>query len=217
MHRNADRLDARILLDLRPVRRLARPWARGLVVLGAAAVVAALIAARLGTRHDAPLLGPAVLWGVSALQALAGLILVGAALREAVPGRALGSGASRLLIAAGFGAVVVVTFVTWSVHASLVPAGRWLFYWRVCLEVPVVAGLPALLVTLFLAHRAYPVRPALVGALAGLGAGLLTDGSWRTYCEVSAPSHVLSAHLLAVAVLTTAGLVLSVVFARLHR
>jgi hypothetical protein len=217
MDTNADRLDARILGDLRPVHRLAHPWKRGLIVLGAALAVAALVAARFGVRHDAPLLGPAVLWGISALQALAGLLLVGAALRESVPGRALGSGASRLLITAGFGAIVLVTFVTWSVHASQVPPGRWLFYWRVCLEVPVVAGIPALLITLLLAHRAYPVRPAMVGALAGLGAGLLTDGSWRTFCEVTAPSHVLSAHLAAVATLTVAGIVLSVAFSRLRR
>jgi hypothetical protein len=49
------------------------------------------------------------------------------------------------------------------------------------------------------------MRPAITGALAGLGAGLFADSSWRLYCEVSDPAHVLTAHLGAVAVVTLAG------------
>jgi hypothetical protein len=87
-------------------------------------------------------------------------------------------------------------------------------YWTVCLRTPLVIGLPALLLTLVLAFRAYPTRPVLTGALAGLGAGLLTDGSWRTFCEVSDPVHVLTSHAGAVVVLTMAGMSLAWAAAR---
>jgi hypothetical protein len=45
----------------------------------------------------------------------------------------------------------------------------------------------------------------LVGALVGLGAGLVTDAGWRTFCHVSDPWHVLSAHLAAVLALCGTG------------
>jgi|WetSurMetagenome_2_1015567.scaffolds.fasta_scaffold411152_1 hypothetical protein len=210
-------VNERIVGDLRPVRRLAQPWRRGLVVLCAALAVAASITTAFGVRRDAAALGPLALWGFSVLQGLGGLFLIGAALRESVPGRSLGPRLSRLLLAAGFATLLLVTLATWSVHASQVPVGRDALYWRICLQIPLAAGLPALLLTLLLAYRAYPTRPALVGALAGLGSGLLTDGSWRTYCEVTAPSHVLSSHVAAVALLTVAGVVLSVTISRQRR
>jgi len=77
-----------------------------------------------------------------------------------------------------------------------------------------VIGLPGLIITLALAFRAYPTRPLLTGVLAGLGAGLLSDGSWRTYCEVSDPVHVLTSHVASVALLTMAGTALAWLAAR---
>lgn len=76
-------------------------------------------------------------------------------------------------------------------------------------------GLPLLALTVFLVFRAYPTRPGVTGALAGLGAGLLADGSWRTYCEVSDPAHVLTTHFASVALLTLAGVVLARLFSRI--
>jgi len=92
-----------------------------------------------------------------------------------------------------------------------VPSGLDRLYWMVCFRTPLVLGVPAMIVALVLAFRAYPTRPAVTGALAGLGAGLLSDGSWRTFCEVSDPVHVVSAHLASVAALTLLGIVLAVV------
>ena len=54
----------------------------------------------------------------------------------------------------------------------------------------------------------------LTGALAGLGAGLLSDGSWRTYCEVSDPVHVLTSHSASVVLLTLGGILLAWAAAR---
>lgn len=217
MTKNADTLEARILADLRPVRPLARPWKRGLAVCGVAALLAAVVMLRFGLRVDAPALGPGVLWGLSALEAGLGLLLVAAALRESVPGRRLAPGWAPLLLLAGISLAVTVTFITWSVHAREVPAGKTMAYWAVCFKTPTLVGLPSLIVTLLLAFRAYPTRPALVGALAGLGAGLLADGSWRTYCEVTAPVHVLSAHVASVLLLGVLGLALGAGAGRLRK
>lgn len=194
-----------ILENLRPVRRLGRPWKRALPALGLAAITALLVFAGFGVRADARQLGRAALWGLSLLQACYGGALIALALRTAVPGRELRRIVHVLLALAAAGVVLTVTFVTWSAHPSHVRPGRETLYWTVCFSTPVVVGLPALLLTLLLAFRAYPTNPALTGGLAGLGAGLLSDGSWRTYCEVSDPVHVLSSHAASVLLLTLAG------------
>jgi hypothetical protein len=56
-----------------------------------------------------------------------------------------------------------------------------------------------------LAARAYPTRPAVAGAMLGLGAGLMADAGWRIFCHFSEPAHVLSAHLAAVIMSTIIG------------
>jgi hypothetical protein len=206
-----------ILADLAPVRRLARPWKRTLLVCALGAVVALAVSVRLGVRADAAALGDTVLWGLSALQVCYGVALIALALRTAVPGRDLRRRAATLLLLAGAGVVVTITFVTWSAHPSHVPAGMDARYWTVCFRTPLVVGLPALLLTLLLAFRAYPTTPLLTGALAGLGAGLLSDGSWRTYCEVSDPVHVLTSHAASVVLLTLAGMALARLAATLSR
>ena len=140
-----------------------------------------------------------------------------ASLRESVPGRSLPPRAATLLLSAGAGLALVVTFATWWTHASQVPAGRSDLYWRVCFATPTILALPALALALLLAFRAYPTRPPLIGALAGLGAGLLMDGSWRTYCEVSDPAHVLSSHLASVLLLTFVGIAAAAGIARFKK
>ena len=75
-------------------------------------------------------------------------------------------------------------------------------------------ALPVLAATLFLARRAFPMRPSLVGALCGLGAGLIIDGGWRTYCEVSLPGHVIGSHLLAMGALILLGAVAGAALSR---
>jgi hypothetical protein len=192
-----------ILADLTPVRALAAPLRRAMVLLPAGILLLAAQPLIYGLRGDAPVLGMFRLWGLSAAQSLLGLLFIAAALREAVPGRALPRG--RVLLVLGALVSVAVTFVTWQGSATLVPLGHVAFYWTVCFTRPVMIGLPVMAIALALAWRAYPLRAALVGALAGLGAGLMTDAGWRTFCHVSDPVHVLSAHLAAVLALSGAG------------
>jgi hypothetical protein len=207
-------VERQILGDLRPVRPLARPWKRALGVCGVGALLACGVYLGFGVRHDARLLGRGVLWGLSGLQAAYGVILIVSALRVSIPGRTLARQFAAGLLLAGVGLVLTITYATWLAHASLVPIGRQYLYWSICFRTPVLLGLPPLLLTLLLAFRAYPTRPALTGALAGLGAGLLSDGSWRTYCEVSDPGHVLTSHVASVVLLTAGGLLLALLFAR---
>ena len=160
----------------------------------------------LGERGDAPVLGAWWSWGVSILQLLAGLLIVGLALREAVPG--LGLSGRALLAALVGGAVVVVgvTLGTFTVSPTAGPPGtQWPFF-GTCLRHSALLGAPAVVVAGWLAARALPLRPWLTGALYGLGAGLMTDAAWRLFCNVSSPGHVLSAHGGAVLALTLLGM-----------
>jgi hypothetical protein len=121
---------------------------------------------------------------------------------------------ARLLFVLGALVSVAVTFVTWRGSATVVPPGHVALFWTVCFTRPVMIGFPVMAIALALAWRAYPLRAALVGALAGLGAGLMTDAGWRTFCHVSDPVHVLSAHLAAVLALAGAGAVIATLLAR---
>lgn len=193
-----------ILDDLRPVRPLRRPFVRALVFWPLTVLLLTGQAAVLGLRRDAGRLGFPLLWGLSAAQALAGLGFLVSALREAVPGP---TRTKRSVVLLGLALLwtVGVTLLTWSASATVVPPGGVAFFWRVCSGGPLAIGLPVLGLVLAFAARAFPLRPGWVGALAGMGAGLITDAGWRTFCHVSDPSHVLLAHIAAIATLTLIG------------
>lgn len=204
-----------ILADLTPVRPLPAPLRRAMVLLPAGVLLLAAQPLIYGLRGDADVLGLVRLWGLSAAQSLLGLLFIAAALREAVPGRTLPR--ARLLFLLGALVSVGVTFVTWQASATVVPPGRVGLFWTVCFTRPVMIGFPVMVIALALAWRAYPLRAALVGAFAGLGAGLMTDAGWRTFCHVSDPVHVLSAHLAAVLALAAAGAAIATVLDWLRR
>jgi hypothetical protein len=205
-----------ILADLRPVRRLGRPGERALVACGAAGVVLAVVPAWLGVRSDLRQMSGWLVWGAYLLQVVYASLLIVAALRDAVPGRQRPR-ESTVLFAGGIAIVLTITAVTWLGHPTSLREGTWGTSWRTCFTTPVILGLPPLLLTLYLIGRAYPLRPALVGAVAGLGAGLLVDASWRTYCPVTDPVHILTSHLAAVLVLSMAGAAIAFAQARVTR
>ncbi len=198
-------LRAAVEADLGPVAPLPAPWRRSRLLVPIALLTLVGIHFGLGLRVDADRIGSAALWGLSALQAAAGLALLVAALRESVPGRALGRG--ELLAAfGGLGLwIAAVSWLTWLRSPTAVPGGREAFYTAWCIAWPVALSLPLLALGLYLARRAFPLRPHLVGALLGAGSGAVVDAGWRTYCEVSAPGHVLHTHALALAAATAVG------------
>ncbi|MGE5361594.1 MAG: NrsF family protein [Bacteroidales bacterium] len=207
-------LRARVFADLQPVRPLAPPWKRALVVVPAALLLAGLTRLLYGTRQD---LGILMLWGASLLQAAVAVALAVAALREVIPDRKLTQKGAVALFALGFGGALVVTMLAWHESPTVAPPSRQYVYWLFCLRHTIVFGLPALAILLALAARGALWRPGLVGTLAGLSAGLLADAGWRTFCSVSEPRHVLTSHFAGVVALVLIGGVAANVVAFLRR
>ncbi len=116
----------RVFADLRPVRPLAEPWKRALVVAPLGLALVALVHLRFGTRTD---LGALLLWGLSLLQLVVGLGMVVVALREVIPDRALSVRMQIGLLAAGLALAVGVTYLAWHAsHTVAAPAMRYP-YW----------------------------------------------------------------------------------------
>lgn len=197
--------------DLRPVRPLLPPWRRALLIAAIAVCVLATLTTFWSWRWNLSALGPAWAWGVSIAQALLGLVVLGAALREAVPGRNL----PRWVVATAIGGaavvVVLVTFATGRALPATMPPGVWLRYAWECWGISMVNGLPLFAVATWLVTRALPTRPVLAGALCGLGVGVMADAATRLFCWVSTPSHVLLSHDGAIVTLMVAGALVTTV------
>lgn len=209
------RLRDEVVRTLRPVRPLAPPWRRalwpglvGLALLAAVPLVYSL-------RVDRAAVGDLLLWGGSVLQVGVGLLLVSRALAESIPGRL--AGASHLAWHAGLAVAMLIslTLLTNAASPTLVPPSGT-HYFEVCLSRSMALGLLPLAAVLGLLAAGLVVRPLTTGALAGLGAGLFADSSWRLYCEVSDPAHVLTAHLGAVVGVAMAGVLGGFLIARLR-
>ena len=190
-------LRARLAADYRPVRALPSPWARALWILPFALV--ALVAAPVAftVRPGAASLGWIGVWGFSIAQTLLGVLVVGAALRESIPGRDWSRTAIGLWIALPLLAVVALTLYSWETSPVTLLRGFWMVG-GLCFAGSAATALPVVALASILAARAYPTRPAVAGAMLGLGAGLMADAGWRIFCHFSEPAHVLSAHLAAV-------------------
>ncbi len=205
-------LRVRLAADYAAVRPLPPPLARALIL--APFALLALVAAPwwFELRVDMVRLGWAQAWGWSLLQSIAGVVLVAAALREAVPGRAWSRVPLALWLLAPVALVIVVTFTTYGASPIALRNG-WAIVGAMCLAGSLATALPGAVLSAVLAARAYPTRPGLTGLLGGLGAGLMADAGWRLFCHFSEPAHVLSAHLSGV---IAAGLCGALLSHRLH-
>jgi len=207
-------LREQLAADYRAVRVLPSAWVRALWVSPLAVLALAAAPFWFNVRIDAARLGWFGLWGASALQTLLGVVLVAAALRESVPGRSWSGAAVALWLAIPLALVVGVTIISWQASPIVLRGGGWWLVAAMCFSGSAATALPVVVLGNILAARAYPTRPALAGALIGLGAGLMADAGWRIFCHFSEPSHVLSAHLAAV----VASSIVGAVFAQLaHR
>lgn len=208
-------LRARLAADYQPVRALRSPWTRALAIVPIAIVALTGAQFAFNVRPDAPSLGWLGVWGLSIAQSLFGLIVVGAALRESVPGRDWSRGAIALWLALPIVAVIAITLISWQASPVL-PRADWWLVAGVCFAGSASTALPVVAFASILAGRAYPTRPAIAGALFGLGSGLIADAGWRIFCHFSEPSHVLSAHLAAVIMSTIIGALAAVRMSRLR-
>lgn len=208
-------IDLRALIeaDYKAVRPLLPPFVRALSV--APFAILALIAAPVffNLRSDADRLGLAIMWGASLFQTVLGFIVIIAALRESVPGRAWSSAALAAWIIAPLMLLIAVTLGTWQVSQIPLQRGWWLVG-LVCVSGSAATALPMVALANVLAARAYPTRPAIAGLLLGIGAGLVADAGWRLFCHFSEPSHVLAAHLGGVTLVALAGVALALTLRR---
>ena len=180
--------------DLRPIRPLRPPFVRALALIPIAVAIVLSVPGLRFFRSDMAVIGFVRAWGFSFGQALAGLVIVGVALRESIPGRGLSRGAAIATIAIGLAIPFALLGVTASAFDIGPQPGNELAEGIGCFRVSAISAIPALVAAAFLAARALPTRPALAGALYGLGCGLVADAGLRLFCEYTVPSHVLFGH-----------------------
>lgn len=198
-------LRSRIAADYTPVRPLPSPAVRALAVTPLAILALFAAPTYFDVRADAAALGWSLTWGASLVQVAVGFTLITAALRESIPGRSWTPAQLALWIAAPLIVVIAITLA--SAASSAIPLGRnaWWQVSVVCLTGSAAMALPIVALANILAIRAYPTRPLAVGALLGLGAGVMADAGWRMFCHFGEPAHVLSAHLGGVVLAAAAG------------
>jgi hypothetical protein len=209
-------LRAQLAANYRAVKPLPSPLARAMWVAPFAALALLAPPTYFNVRSDVHQLGWMLGWGASLLQAGLGFIVIAAALRESVPGRAWTAPALTAWIVIPIAVVLAVTLASWQL--SLMPLQRrfW-FVGAVCLSSSAATALPVVAMANVLAARAYPTRPAIMGLLLGLGAGLVADAGWRMFCHFSEPSHVLPAHAGGVAAAAIIGAALAVTLGKRAR
>lgn len=202
--------------SLRPVRPYLSPWLRALALLPVGVVLLVGIPAWWGARPNLALLGGFGGWGLSALQTLLGLTVVGLALRDAVPGQEL----SRRTLIALFALGVLVFSALTLASEWLAPVALRQHVWALeavgCFRIAATWGIPALALVAGFTVRASPTRPVVAGAACGLGAGLMTDAGMRLFCGVSTVSHVVVGHGAAVLLLVLLGALVGAVTDRLR-
>ena len=183
-----------IARDLRPTRPLRPPSVRALALIPLAVAIVLAIPALHFFRSDMSAIGFVKAWGFSFGQALAGLLIVGIALRESIPGRGLSRPAIVATVAIGLAIPAAILLLTATRYDVGPGPGDAFAEGANCFRVSAVSAIPALIAAAILAARAYPVRPLLAGALYGLGCGLMADAGLRLYCEYTVPGHVLLGH-----------------------
>ena len=203
-----------IARDLRPTRPLWSPSVRVLMLIPIAVAIVLAVPGLHFFRSDMAAIGFVRAWGFSFGQALAGLVIVAAALRESVPGRGLSRGSIAAIVAIGLAIPFALLAVTASAFDVGPAPGRALEEGAACFRVLATSAIPALIAAAWLAARALPLRPALAGALYGLGCGLIADAGLRLYCEYTVPGHVLLGHGGAIVAAMVFGAIVSKVIPR---
>ncbi|HEV8240112.1 MAG TPA: NrsF family protein [Thermoanaerobaculia bacterium] len=203
--------------SLRPVRPCLPPSGRALALLPAGVVLLVGIPLLLGPRPNLHLLGGLGSWGLSALQMLGGLFVVGLALRESVPGRELSRRELVGIVAGGLLLFLALTLASEWLAPVALRRQVWLHEAVGCLRMATRWGLPALGLALVLVARASPTRPLVASAACGLGTGLMADAGMRLWCGISTVSHVLVGHGAAIVTLAAAGALAGLGLARWKR
>lgn len=132
--------------------------------------------------------------GVSAILASLGVALLVLALREGVPGAGLGGARSAGAIGCAIALQVVTGLLLWHGGGRATAADDGVAAGLHCASVEGWIATPFLVVAIGLLMRAFPVRPAASGALAGAAAALLADAIWHLACARVDLAHLLQWH-----------------------
>jgi hypothetical protein len=193
---------AEVQRDLQPVRPLASPGRRALALLPVAIVLFLGMPVFWGWHTHAQL-APWPSWGLSALESILGLSVLAAGFREAVPGRQLSGKTLLVLICVACAGFLLINATSYEPpQVPIETRFRWL---RECISMTILFSIPALLPPAWLVSRALPNRPALTGALCGLGVGLMADAGLRLCCWDGGYAHIALAHGGAVLLLVALG------------
>jgi len=208
-------LAAAVAANLRPVRPLASPWRRALALLPLGIALLVGMPAFWSWRSHIDVFAPWPWRALSPLETIAGLLVLAAAFREAVPGRELSARALWALLGAAGATFLSINLVSAaSVDVAPATALRWL---RDCFAMAIAFSGPTLLLPAWLVSRALPNRPALTGALCGLGVGFMADAGLRALCWDGEHAHILIAHGGAIAMLMALGAAGTTVVERIRR
>ncbi len=212
-----DGLRRAIAADLRPVRPLAPPLRRAVVVAAWVPPAIAIVVELLGLRRDLPSLGWPMTVTQLAIEVALGLALVALALAESIPGRGPTHGQTLTALLAAAAAFVIQAAVTRGASPGVEVPHPLTSHGLPCFALEAVVGVPALALVALLVVRAAPLRAAWAGALGGAGAALLADGVYRLHCPITDLRHVLVWHGAAVVLLTLLGLAAGLAWERLQR
>jgi hypothetical protein len=205
LDRIPDELRQAIERDHRAVRPLQPIWLRVMLAVSALAVVLALVLAKASLRADLDELPMWLSWGCSALQLLLGVMLLGLAVRESVPGAAAPLGAVSIAALLAVGVQLLVGVATAVLSPTIALSGDGLGPGVGCLKHESLLALPAFAVTLWLVFRALPLRAPVAGLLGGAGAAVAADAAIHLMCPVSNLSHVIVWHTGAVVLFMVVG------------
>jgi len=192
--------------EMRPVRPLAAPARRTLVLLVWAPVAVALVAAIAPARPDAAALGWLFSWGVVLAELAAGAGLVTLALGESVPGRGAGRQAGFLSLAGAASLFVLLAVLVRGASAGVPVPNPLVSDGPSCLALTGLIGVTALALVAILIFRATPLRASFAGLLGGAGTGLMAQGVHHLDCPVTHLAHVLVWHGAAIVLLAVLGL-----------
>ncbi len=183
--------------DLAPVQPLPPAWLRTLQATGLAALGLALVLLilKLPLRFDLAELPMWLTWGCACLQLAIGVLLIGLALRESVPGQSVPVSIVATAIGLAVAIQVLVAIAT-RMHGPgmAMEAGMGMKAGLGCAMHDTALALPALLVTLWLVFRALPLRPSVAGLLGGAGSAVTADALIHVICPMSDLRHVLVWH-----------------------
>jgi hypothetical protein len=180
--------------ELQPVRPLSPAWQRTLVVATLATTVAVIAIGTVAFRFDLGQIPMWLSWGCSALELLVGIFIVGLALREAVPGSAIPTGALWTAVSTGLVLQIVVGLATWMHSPGMQAGDGFLAHGIGCMTHDAARVLPIFAVTAWLVFRALPLRAPVAGLLGGVGAAMAGDAITHLLCPMSDMRHVLVWH-----------------------